>query len=119
MNESKSLFCSFCCVEEHKTLKLITGPGAYICDQCVMSGILSLIYGSKQSEPYIRADAVHSYCCFCGKHEGEVRTLITGYDEILCKGTMICNECLFVCVDTFIDYRIEQIEQPRVLRMIN
>ena len=32
---SKNLRCSFCGKPKDETLKLISGPGVYICDECV------------------------------------------------------------------------------------
>jgi ATP-dependent Clp protease ATP-binding subunit ClpX len=33
--QTKRLRCSFCGKSKDETLKLISGPGVYICDQCV------------------------------------------------------------------------------------
>jgi ATP-dependent protease Clp ATPase subunit len=32
---SKELNCSFCGKNQHQVVKLIAGPGVYICDQCI------------------------------------------------------------------------------------
>jgi len=32
---SHSLTCTFCRKSEHQVRKLVSGPGVYICDQCV------------------------------------------------------------------------------------
>jgi len=34
-NKSKLLFCSFCKKSQHEIQLLISGPEAYICDECV------------------------------------------------------------------------------------
>ena len=31
----KELSCSFCGKNQHQVVKLIAGPGVYICDQCI------------------------------------------------------------------------------------
>lgn len=32
---STVMYCSFCALESHRVKKLISGPGVYICDECV------------------------------------------------------------------------------------
>lgn len=32
---SKELACSFCGKDQHQVVKLVAGPGVYICDQCI------------------------------------------------------------------------------------
>jgi ATP-dependent protease Clp ATPase subunit len=32
---AKELACSFCGKNQHQVVKLIAGPGVYICDQCI------------------------------------------------------------------------------------
>ncbi|HDL8404238.1 TPA: hypothetical protein PXR22_004066 [Yersinia enterocolitica] len=33
--EGKTLYCSFCQKSQHSVVKLIAGPGVYICNECV------------------------------------------------------------------------------------
>jgi ATP-dependent protease Clp ATPase subunit len=35
MSKGDVLKCSFCGVPQHKVVKLIAGPGVYICDRCI------------------------------------------------------------------------------------
>ena len=34
-DDSKLLYCSFCCKSQHEVRKLIAGPNVFICDECV------------------------------------------------------------------------------------
>ena len=38
------------------------------------------------------------YCNFCGKHQDEVKQIVTGFD------VCICNECVSVCVEIIETY---------------
>ena len=37
--KSKNIYCSFCGKPQHEVLKLIAGPGVFICDRCIDVGI--------------------------------------------------------------------------------
>jgi len=37
--KSKNIYCSFCGKPQHEVLKLIAGPGVFICERCIDVGI--------------------------------------------------------------------------------
>ena len=37
--KSKNICCSFCGKPQHEVLKLIAGPGVFICERCIDVGI--------------------------------------------------------------------------------
>ena len=37
--KSKDIYCSFCGKPQHEVLKLIAGPGVFICERCIDVGI--------------------------------------------------------------------------------
>lgn len=37
--KSKYIYCSFCGKPQHEVLKLIAGPGVFICERCIDVGI--------------------------------------------------------------------------------
>ena len=37
--KSKNVYCSFCGKPQHEVLKLIAGPGVFICERCIDVGI--------------------------------------------------------------------------------
>ena len=56
-SEEKERFCSFCGKSEHEVDRLISGPGVYICNNCVdlCNGILEGEYGSTKNEQDIES----------------------------------------------------------------
>ena len=56
-SEEKERFCSFCGKSEHEVDRLISGPGVYICNNCVdlCNGILEGEYGSTKTEQDIES----------------------------------------------------------------
>lgn len=74
---SALLVCTFCGKDCSEVLKLIAGPGVYICDECV--GL-----ARKGLKPF-------DQCSFCGK---------SATKELPVRGTgkvAICRECLDLC----------------------
>jgi hypothetical protein len=87
------LACSFCGLPKDEVAKLITGPGVFICGDCV-----ALVHGvgdEPVETPRTRLDPVPTasrlQCSFCGKAPGEVAAMVAG------PGVRICDECLRVC----------------------
>ena len=37
--KNKNIFCSFCGKPQHEVLKLIAGPGVFICERCIDLGV--------------------------------------------------------------------------------
>lgn len=85
--------CSFCGREQKQVLKLIGGPGVYICDLCASTGS-EIASGAPSSSGLRLADAIEGRCCsFCGKVLPDVRALVVGPTEV------ICTDCLNLCQD--------------------
>ncbi|SRR5579862_7473433 len=67
-----SLYCSFCGSSQHEVGKLIAGPGAYICDGCVVlaGGVTGSGHPAATRFGQLRAVPEHdtqTTCSFCGK----------------------------------------------------
>jgi ATP-dependent protease Clp ATPase subunit len=90
------LVCSFCGRSQKQVKKLIAGPGAYICDQCVALADQVIATGEVAATPVstvepIGADTTGIRCSFCGKHRHQVSGLAAS------AGGTICTECLALC----------------------
>jgi ATP-dependent protease Clp ATPase subunit len=89
-----NLVCSFCAKTQHDVKKLIAGPKAFICDECIELGNESKLPQSQM--PTLR-------CSFCSKKGEEVAKLFDG------PATHICDECLGLCNDII----AEEIDRER------
>jgi ATP-dependent Clp protease ATP-binding subunit ClpX len=78
--------CSLCGSQEHEVVKLISGPGVFICDGCVGEGQRLVSEGIKQPD-----SAAGGECAFCRKTAAEVEHLVGGEE------TLICDQCLDLC----------------------
>ena len=87
--------CSYCGKGNEEVRRLIAGPGAvYICDECVERYRENLIHEEIDHPPVVSTPGTDlaGRCSFCGKHEEDVRRLITS-----ATGVVICDECLDLC----------------------
>lgn len=76
------LACSFCDHKQSDVAKLIAGPGVYICDRCIRAASGRLAPCDHEAR-----------CSFCGKHGGQVATMMDRDARI----PRICSECLGLC----------------------
>lgn len=80
------LFCSFCQKHEEDVETLISGPGVYICSDCVV------ICNDCLANPnYLGETDTRFVCSFCGKQPKTVKKLIPG------PTIFICDECIELC----------------------
>jgi ATP-dependent protease Clp ATPase subunit len=106
VTEGRSKFrCSFCGHHQDDVDRLIAGPRAFICDQCVEGCAANFSGGSRWDIP-TRAWVEHApsprphqrqshfgddvSCSFCGKAEPDLQWLV-GCRE---PSTFICDECV-------------------------
>jgi RNA polymerase sigma factor (sigma-70 family) len=88
--------CTFCGRTEGDQIKLIAGPGVYVCQHCVALGDDVLRTGQRRESdgtplvPVAAADQ-ETKCSFCGKRRDEVGGLVAG------TAVQICIECLDLC----------------------
>jgi ATP-dependent protease Clp ATPase subunit len=75
------LHCSFCDRSQKQCLKLIAGPGVYICDGCVT-----------QARTWPPLPYPGRACGFCGNWDAKRRQVARG-------PATICDECLQLCVE--------------------
>ncbi len=97
--------CSFCGKQQAEVGKVIAGPGACICDECVglAEGVISS--GVAASTPRGQMIAVpeqdrRGRCSFCGKYRHQVPGLAACPAEIGGKpptAATVCTECLDLC----------------------
>jgi hypothetical protein len=91
-----TLACSFCGKAQKQAGKLIAGPDARICDQCVATADQVIATGETAATPLsavksIGADLPAIKCSFCGKTREQVPGIAAA-----AHGT-ICSECLLLC----------------------
>jgi ATP-dependent protease Clp ATPase subunit len=90
------LRCSFCGKHQKQVRKLIVGPGASICNECVEKADRVIATGEVAATRLsaiesLGADAATATCSFCGKRRHQVAGLA------LAAGGVICTECLALC----------------------
>ena len=86
------LQCSFCDKKQDEVVKLIAGPGVYICNECVGSCTEALAAGeSTGSITTIIDKTAEESCSFCGKKPIEVVRIVG------VSAARICNECIKIC----------------------
>ena len=97
------LVCSFCGKTQHQAVKLIAGPGVYICDGCVTlaEGVLGSGEAARTEYGPVTAvpeQAQRTLCTFCGKIRGQVAGMALAppgpYRKI---PAAVCTECLALC----------------------
>jgi hypothetical protein len=92
------LKCSFCGKRQEQVMKLIAGPGVYICNECVNKADEVVATGKADATPLSAMkpvgddqDGSRVKCSFCGKRRHQASGLaITGR-------VAICTECLSLC----------------------
>jgi len=99
--------CSFCGRSQYVVRKLIAGPGAYICDECVelargvvgsgrvTNTLLGPMHVVPDQEGRVR-------CRFCDKRRDQVAGLVAVPGETGDKASgpaTICTECLSLCIE--------------------
>jgi hypothetical protein len=98
----RPLRCSFCDRPQDEVQKLIAGPGAYICDECVDLGSLAIQEQARQWNDLttikLADPAAKPRCNFCGKELKKVKGIVTpeGGEPVEAR-VKICNECLDLC----------------------
>jgi len=89
------LKCSICAKTSNQVQKLISGPGVYICDQCV--DVCKRIIDGKSEAEQVNIVPLQSEdlkCSFCGKRSRQVSD-----GKILGSADMrICSECVDLCI---------------------
>ena len=78
--------CSFC---RTAGSKLVAGPGAFICDDCIRLGE-KIVHGAKEPATSSRPDAELA-CSFCKRSQHDVRFMVAGQDAYICDG------CIALC----------------------
>jgi hypothetical protein len=97
-----TLTCSFCGKHQKQVSKLIAGPGARICNECVEKADRAIATGEAAATPLsaitsLGEDAASAKCSFCGKRRHQVSGLA------LAAGGVICTECLALCDEIITD----------------
>ena len=90
------LKCSFCGKHQKQVRKLIAGPGAYICNECIEKAGQVIATGEVAATALsaiksLGADATAVKCSFCGKRRHQVSGMAAA------AGGTICAECLALC----------------------
>jgi len=106
-SDTESLVCSFCGAHQHKTKKLVAGPGIYICDRCVQQAGRILPGHQRKADAgdlVAVGPSQAGQCGFCGKDRSKVEDVVTTATQLPPPakrskyGTIgICNECLLLC----------------------
>jgi ClpX C4-type zinc finger len=97
--------CTFCGKQQAEVGKVIAGPGAYICDECVGLAKSVISSGAAASTPRGQMIAVpeqdrREHCSFCGKYRYQAPGLAAFPAEVAGKPpavAAICTECLDLC----------------------
>ena len=97
------LKCTFCGKQQKQVRKLIAGPGAYICNECIDKADRVIATGEPAATPLsamTSAGDENMYgapvkCSFCGKRRHQVTGLAAA------ARVMICTECLALCREIF------------------
>jgi ClpX C4-type zinc finger len=92
------LKCSFCGKQQEQVMKLIAGPGVYICNECVNKADEVIATGKSVVTPLSAMkpvgddqDGLRVKCSFCGKRRHQASGLVvTGR-------VAVCTECLALC----------------------
>jgi ATP-dependent protease Clp ATPase subunit len=98
MTPGSRLSCSFCGRGQQQVKKLIAGPQARICDQCVARAHAVLAgHGQTASTPIATIQAISQeagaqQCGFCGKRRDQVTGMASAGDT-----RAVCGECLELC----------------------
>jgi ATP-dependent protease Clp ATPase subunit len=103
--------CTFCGKQAAEVSKVIVGPGACICDECVGLAKSVISSGTAASTARGQLTAVpeqdrRGRCSFCGKYRHEVPGLAAFPAEV--EGNpaavaTVCTECLELCDEIIAD----------------
>jgi ATP-dependent protease Clp ATPase subunit len=83
--------CSFCGKPRGEVVKLIAGPRAFICNECVAICRHAIDQDKAAGSPGPQPEPEKEHglrCHFCGKSSRDVDTLIAG------PGVFICDACV-------------------------
>ncbi len=87
--------CTFCGLPQAEVVKLVAGPGVYVCGDCVALAHRVVREAGTVETVRTRLDPVpHASklgCSFCGKSADTVDALVAG------PGVRICSQCLGLC----------------------
>jgi hypothetical protein len=88
--QQEILYCSFCGKNQHEVRKLITGPGVYICDECVDlctdivdDQLLRLIEGDEESARAMSTERLMHYVEHASKGEQRNRLALQRIEQML------------------------------------
>jgi hypothetical protein len=93
-------YCSFCGRTQGNTLRVVAGPGADICQECVWTARSVLATGTRATTPTatigkLAPGADEERCSFCAKPDHQVAGLVAAGEA------RICDECLALCQEIF------------------
>lgn len=99
------LACSFCGRVQRETHVLVSGPGVYICDNCIALAGTVMASGRTAETPLgplhaVSEEAADQQCGFCGKRRRQVSGLVATTGDPVGKANSppsVCAECLTLC----------------------
>jgi hypothetical protein len=106
-DNERHLCCSFCGADRQASRKVISGPGVFICDECVLACVRNgrlpagQVYTACDKKKPIAASLPESMnCSFCGRasdgfHEFEIRSVAQLPD----LRHAICSSCIRISID--------------------
>jgi ATP-dependent protease Clp ATPase subunit len=94
--------CSYCGQTQIRDNKLVVGPGASICGECVIEAIRGVMYADSAYE-----GAMSDVCSFCNT---EIKNLkrVAGKNH-----KFICVQCLPVCIEALLH---NNFSEPKVVQ---
>ena len=104
--DNLSLRCSFCGKNQYEVEKLVAGPSAFVCNECIAKlayvrsdDELARVEANSGTRIETEADpsVTQQYCAFCGKSQHEVIRLFPG------PSVSICTECVLLTFDIIND----------------
>jgi len=99
--ETSYLRCSFCERKQSEVLKLVAGPHAFICNECVSSCTQAITEGMPTERiTLVLGKQAEAGCSFCGKKPKEVERVV-GVPK-----AHICNECIAICLEILADGKV-------------
>jgi kynureninase len=93
-------YCSFCGRIQGSTLRVVAGPGASICEECVWMARSVLATGTRATTltatiGKLAPGADEARCSFCAKPDHQVAGLVAAGEA------RICDECVALCQEIF------------------